>query len=141
MLRARDFDSKMTEDLGTQRRRLRRQRLIETALPCALVAALLIAGVFTIGHLGHVAKTRTAMQMQATTMLAAGESQPRASVQLSSVLASPDSGAASGSSVSQQHVTQPPQSQQQQHQQSQQQQQRRPSQQQQQQHALLQSDV
>ena len=51
MLRARDFDH-IPSDLGTQKRRLRRQRILETALPCAIVSALLVAAVFTVGHVG-----------------------------------------------------------------------------------------
>ena len=55
MLRARDFDH-VPSDLGTQKRRLRRQRFMETALPCAIIAALVVAAVFTVGHVGANAR-------------------------------------------------------------------------------------
>ena len=66
MLRARDFDHHLLSDQWTQRRRSRRQRLLETALPCALVAALLITALFTVGHMGHVSKRRDQHARQAT---------------------------------------------------------------------------
>ncbi|KAL1526490.1 hypothetical protein AB1Y20_015200 [Prymnesium parvum] len=49
MLRARDF-AIPPSDLETQRKRTKRQRLIELALPCALFSALLIAVFFSTGH-------------------------------------------------------------------------------------------
>ena len=55
MLRARDFDH-VPSDLGTQKRRLRRQRFLETVLPCAIIAALVVAAVFTVGHVGANAR-------------------------------------------------------------------------------------
>mmetsp|Transcript_45371 Transcript_45371/g.125798 ORF Transcript_45371/g.125798 Transcript_45371/m.125798 type:complete len:148 (+) Transcript_45371:61-504(+) len=48
MLRARDF-AIPPSDLETQRKRTKRQRLLELALPCAFFAALLIAGFFSVG--------------------------------------------------------------------------------------------
>ena len=49
MLRARDFSSPST-DLETQRKRTKRQRFLELALPCAFFAALVIAAFFSTGH-------------------------------------------------------------------------------------------
>ena len=76
MLRARDFDH-IPSDLGTQKRRLRRQRILETALPCAIVSALLVAAVFTVGHVGvkarAMARARAAKMQQQTSLLSATE--------------------------------------------------------------------
>ena len=63
MLRARDFEPAAGLQHSTQKRRLRRQRFLETALPCALIAALLVAAVFTVGHVG--AQTRNAARLRA----------------------------------------------------------------------------
>ena len=49
MLRARDF-ALPPSDLETQRKRTKRQRFLELALPCAFFAALLIAAFFSTGH-------------------------------------------------------------------------------------------
>ena len=49
MLRARDFSSPPS-DLETQRKRTKRQRFLELALPCAFFAALVIAAFFSTGH-------------------------------------------------------------------------------------------
>ena len=70
MLRTRDFDH-VPSDLLTQKRRLRRQRMLELALPCAIIAALLVACVFTVGHVGAQARFEArARAARAQTMLA-----------------------------------------------------------------------
>ena len=43
-------------DVRPQKRRLRRQRIIETAVPCALIAGVLTALIFTVGHVGANAR-------------------------------------------------------------------------------------
>lgn len=73
MLRARDFDH-VPSDLGTQKRRLRRQRMIEMAIPCAIVAALLVAAVFTVGHIGANAREAERSHMRAQMLLASEHS-------------------------------------------------------------------
>ena len=69
MLRARDFDYEPS-DMGTQKRRMRRQRILETALPCAIIAALLVAAVFTVGHVGAQARARERARASRATLLA-----------------------------------------------------------------------
>ncbi len=43
--------------LRPSKRRMRRQRLLETALPCVLITGILIALLFTVGHLGASARS------------------------------------------------------------------------------------
>jgi hypothetical protein len=64
--RVRDFALPPT-DLETQRKRTKRQRFVELALPCAVFAALVIAAFFSTGH--HEASRRFLMARAAAAEL------------------------------------------------------------------------
>ena len=104
MLRARDFDQPPS-DLQTQKRRLRRQRMIETALPCALVAALLVAAAFTVGHVGAKARAmERARHARAATVLARADApllspSERLDQMLAAVRATPEGPAVASATV------------------------------------------
>ena len=58
----RDFDSPQPQ-LRPQKRRLRQQRLLETALPCVLIIGVVVALFFTVGRIGVNARS-TMQRMQ-----------------------------------------------------------------------------
>ena len=66
LMRVRDFALPPT-DLETQRKRTKRQRFVELALPCAVFAALVIAAFFSTGH--HEASRRFLMARSAAAEL------------------------------------------------------------------------
>ena len=108
-----------TTDRSTQKRRLNRQRLLETALPCSLIAAILVAGLFTVGHMGQKARAQAklAKQQQHASTLFSTDAAP---MRLSSQELFAESASSSRGEV---HAGSKPQQQQQQQQQRQEQQQ------------------
>jgi cell division protein FtsN len=86
MLRARDFDN-LPSDRLTQKRRMRRQRILEIALPCAIIAALIITMFCTVSHASARARTRAARaHTNAALLLAQGDGQLAAPPRLESML-------------------------------------------------------
>ena len=62
------------------RRRMRRQRLLETALPCVLLAGVIVALLFTVGHLGASARNmarRSRLMMAKANMVLLSEEEHR----------------------------------------------------------------